>query len=111
MKGRLRSLVWNYYAREDKTTAVCKICSSTVKTGGGNTSGLARHLRRAHPDEYGEYKEASKMASESESKAKIENQKPVTSSSTTKRTEQLRDVWKFYDNVSAGYEENQVNHL
>jgi len=81
-----------------------------VKTGGGNTSGLARHLRRAHLDEYGEYKEASKVASESETKAKKENQKPVTSISTTKRTEQFRDVWKFYDNVSAGYEENQVNY-
>ena len=33
VKGRLRSVVWNYYTREDKTTAVCTLCNSAVKTG------------------------------------------------------------------------------
>merc|ERR1719189_2104331 len=43
-----KSKVWNFYRRLEKDTAKCKACDMTIKTQKGNTTGMTRHLFRAH---------------------------------------------------------------
>ena len=47
-----KSKVWNFYIRLEKDTAKCKACEMTIKTQKGNTTGMTRHLFRAHLDLY-----------------------------------------------------------
>merc|ERR1719225_1125546 len=47
-----KSKVWNFYTRLEKDTAKCKACEMTIKTQKGNTTGMTRHLFRAHLDLY-----------------------------------------------------------
>ena len=55
-----------------------------LSPGGGNTSGLARHLKRAHGDEYKQFLDSTKILSEADPKpvqtgslAKIEDEVKV----------------------------------
>lgn len=42
--------VWQHFLRAgDGNTAKCKTCNSVMKTSGGNTSGLHKHLKAVHP--------------------------------------------------------------
>lgn len=50
-KGK-KSKVWNFYVRLEKDVAKCKACEMTIKTQKGNTTGMTRHLFRAHLDLY-----------------------------------------------------------
>ena len=45
-----KAAVWNYFDRllDDKDTAVCKTCGSTIKVKNFCTTGLYRHLERLH---------------------------------------------------------------
>lgn len=47
-----KSKVWNFYVRLEKDVAKCKACEMTIKTQKGNTTGMTRHLFRAHLDLY-----------------------------------------------------------
>lgn len=48
LRGKDREM-WAHFLRErNGKSAKCKICSSVIKTGGGSTSGLRRHLRLVH---------------------------------------------------------------
>lgn len=44
----MRSSVWRYFTKTEATKASCKLCSKTLKTGGG-TSNLKQHLIHKHP--------------------------------------------------------------
>lgn len=46
----LKSWVWNHFSliKEDKTVAVCDICSDELKYASGSTSVLGKHLTRKH---------------------------------------------------------------
>jgi hypothetical protein len=66
--------------------------------GGGNTSGMARHLKRAHPAEYSEFKDSSRLVVEAETKVEP---KPAKTKPEKREDPSPRDVWKFYDNVTS----------
>ena len=59
---------------------------------------MARHLKRAHPAEYSEFKEASRSVVEVETKVEL---KPVKTKPEKPVDPPLRDVWKFFDNVTS----------
>ena len=43
-----RSGAWKHFERESADMAKCIECNSVIKTKGGSTSGLIRHLRDRH---------------------------------------------------------------
>jgi len=43
-----KSFVWNYCTKETTLSATCNICGRKFATKGGNTSGLKKHLKKAH---------------------------------------------------------------
>jgi len=50
-KGRPpRSFIWKYCSRENPKRALCHLCDKLLFFGGGNTSNIAKHLRRKHKD-------------------------------------------------------------
>ena len=50
-----RSLVWNYFTSITKDLASCIACAQEVCTGTNSTSGLHKHLKVHHVDEYMKY--------------------------------------------------------
>lgn len=48
-KGKDQIFWSNFLREENGVTAMCKICSVVLKTTGGCTSGMRRHLRLKHP--------------------------------------------------------------
>ena len=50
------SLLWRHFVRcEGGGKAKCSYCLSDLATGGGNTSGLKKHLKTRHPEKYKEF--------------------------------------------------------
>jgi hypothetical protein len=48
---RFKSNIWEYFTSTNlKNEQKCKLCSSKLKTSGGNTSNLWKHLKSKHPD-------------------------------------------------------------
>lgn len=43
-----RSTAWNHFERKSVDLAECSLCKNVIKTKGGSTSGLIRHLREKH---------------------------------------------------------------
>ena len=50
--GGKKSKIWNFFARLEKDLARCKSCEVSIKTQKGNTTGMTRHLLRAHSEMY-----------------------------------------------------------
>lgn len=42
-----KSIVWNYFKKEDNVSARCKLCTKILKHS-GNTTNLMQHLKRMH---------------------------------------------------------------
>lgn len=43
-----KSVVWDYFKKENNTCARCTLCTKILKHG-GNTTNLMQHLKRKHP--------------------------------------------------------------
>lgn len=47
-KKEKKSVVWDYFKKENNTCARCTLCTKILKHG-GNTTNLMQHLKRKHP--------------------------------------------------------------
>ena len=47
-----RSLVWKYFTRVSKEEAGCDLCGKSIRTTGGATTGLHKHLSTRHREEF-----------------------------------------------------------
>lgn len=44
-----KALIWQHFLRaKDKNSSKCKICNKVLKTSGGSTSTLHKHLKNVH---------------------------------------------------------------
>ncbi|KAK7895421.1 hypothetical protein WMY93_020746 [Mugilogobius chulae] len=51
---RKRSIVWQYFTRQNNGEATCDVCLNTVRSC-GNTTNLVKHLRLKHRPEYEQF--------------------------------------------------------
>ena len=49
-KSGKKAFVWTYYTVINEESASCNTCEMAVRAESGNTTGLTRHLKHAHPD-------------------------------------------------------------
>ena len=47
-------LVWISATDQAQANVICKVCTETVRTSGGNKTNLFNHLKRKHPKQYAE---------------------------------------------------------
>ena len=124
-----KSKVWNFYIRLEKDTAKCKACEMTIKTQKGNTTGMTRHLFRAHLDLYSqleamrEKEQGSLNSGDSEDddddfspfkgiSAKVKRKKPSKKGGKNKKqtaaraaASKITDEFKSIKNESVGHNE------
>ena len=80
MNKRPRSLVWNYFTKDDNPEyAICTIagCKTKIKQTCGNTSNLLKHLRTKHIKEHEECVKDIKANEEKRKKQKQINSQPT----------------------------------
>ena len=118
-----KSKVWNFFTRLEKDVARCKSCEVTIKTQKGNTTGMTRHLFRAHSDMYNQLevmkqKDNDSNGSDDDDDEDFSPFKGISlksgrkrkkgqqaSKSTRKRANQKRSkVWQFFDQQADGTE-------
>ena len=118
-----KSKIWNFFTRLEKDVARCKSCEVTIKTQKGNTTGMTRHLFRAHSEMYNQLEEMKQKDNESNfdsddddddfspfkgislKSGKKRKKGQQASKSTRKRANQKRSkVWQFFDQQADGTE-------
>lgn len=115
-----KSKVWNFFERIERDISKCKTCSVVIKTQKGNTSGMSRHLFRAHIDIYTQLeamREKDTMDSDDSDEDddnfspfkglsyKQPKKKKAKVTSSRKRSNQKRSkVWQFFTQQSDGSE-------
>lgn len=80
MAPNKKSVVWNYYEKNDDKTARCKLCQKNVKTA-GNTSNAMAHIKNIHKAVYLEVFQNTKntAAATKDSYSDLSNPIPSTS--------------------------------
>ena len=121
-----KSKVWNFFTRLEKDVARCKSCEVTIKTQKGNTTGMTRHLFRAHSELYNQLEIMKQKDNDSHDNSedddddedfspfkgislKVSGRKrkkgQSSGKSTRKRANQKRSkVWQFFDQQADGTE-------
>ncbi len=117
-----KSKVWNFFVREEKDRAKCTACDTTIKTQNGNTSGMSRHLFRAHMDLYSrlealrekdvdqpadsdEQPDAGADDDDDDEFTPFKSLRPRKKKTTKKRKAKAKNkVWEFFEQTNDGSE-------
>ena len=102
-----KAKVWRYFSVQDRESASCKLCQTSIRTKNGCTSGMTRHIARAHPEEQPEIAELKEEPMEFQDDydmspgtydepAATEAEMPTAAA--TAKTKKSK-VWNFFDRL------------